>query len=179
RPSRVLTMINAMEFEDPQLSQTLERFPRRLRQGIERGLHRATELLRAAVAARAASPLGMAAPGAFGEYAASLRSEVVDERGQPVGRVFLAPPADRYGLFVEAGTRPHFPPPGALEGWVRRRLGITGESEAREVAFRIGRKIARQGTQGHFFFERALRENEARVAAVMEEEIAKAVPGEL
>jgi len=25
-----------------------------------------------------------------------------------------------YGLYVEFGTRPHFPPPDALEGWARR-----------------------------------------------------------
>ena len=58
---------------------------------------------------------------------------------------------------------------------MRRRLGITADSQVREVAFLIGRKMARVGTPGHFFFERALRDNEARVVAVMEEEIGKAV----
>ena len=104
-----------------------------------------------------------------------MTTAVVDENGRPVGRVFLAPPADRYGLFVEVGTRPHFPPPAALEGWVRRRLGITGNREVREVAFLIGRKIARAGTPGRLFFERALANNESRVVAILEEEIGKAV----
>lgn len=29
-------------------------------------------------------------------------------------------PTAPYGLYVEEGTRPHFPPPGALAGWARR-----------------------------------------------------------
>ena len=168
-------MITAIQVEERQLMQTLDQFPQRLRRGVERGLTRATELLRAAVTALAQSPLGAPSGNAFGEIADSVANEVVDEAGRPVGRVYLAPPADRYGLFVEVGTRPHWPPPGALEGWVRRRLGITGEREAREVAFLIGRKIARTGTKGHFFFERALRANEARVVAALEEEVARAV----
>jgi hypothetical protein len=168
-------MISQVQFEDARLRQRLEQLPQRLSNGVERGLRRAADLLRTAVTANARSPLGESAPGGFGEYAGSVRSEVVDEDGRPVGRVFLAPPADRYGLFVETGTRPHFPPPGALDGWVRRRLRITSDREAREVAFLIGRKIARQGTRGQFFFERALAENEARVAVVMDEEIGKSI----
>src|SRR3990172_6971609 len=155
-------MISAIQIEDRRLQQRLEQLPQRLSGAVERGLRRATDLLRAAVAEKTLSPLGESAPNAFGEYAGSVRGEVVDEVGRPVGRVFLTAPADRYGLFVEFGTRPHFPPPGALDGWVRRRLGISGDREVREVAFLIGRKIARQGTQGQFFFERALRDNENR-----------------
>jgi hypothetical protein len=168
-------MISAIQIEDRQLTQQIERFPQALRGAVERGLRRATELLRVAVSALAQSPLGAPTPGAFGEFADSVTSEVTDESGNPAGSVFLAPPTNRYGLFVELGTRPHFPPPAALEGWVRRRLGITGDREVREVAFLIGRKIARVGTPGQHFFERALRDNESRVLAVMEEEVAKAL----
>ena len=168
-------MISAIQIEDRQLRQQLDQLPQQLSGAVERGLRRATELLRAAVSTLAQSPLGVSAPGAFGEYAGSLTTEVVDENGRPVGRVFLAPPADRYGLFVEVGTRPHFPPPAALEGWVRRRLGIASDREVREVAFLIGRKIARAGTPGRFFFERAFDDNESRVVAILEEELAKAL----
>ena len=168
-------MISAIQYEDRQLQQQFERLPQRLSDAVERGLRRATELLRAAVSAKTRSPLGESAPDAFGEFAASVTSEVVDEDGKSVGRVYLAPPADRYGLFVEVGTRPHFPPPGALDGWVRRRLGITSDREVREVAFLIGRKVSRAGTRGQFFFERALAENESKVVEAMEAEIAKAV----
>ena len=169
----------ASQIDDTQLQQRLDQLPRQLSDGVNRGLRRATDLLRAAVSALAQSgaqsPLGLSASDAFGELAASVSSEVRDESGTPVGNVFLMPPANRYGLLVEVGTRPHFPPPAALEGWVQRRLGITSDREVREVAFLIGRKIARAGTPGRFFFERALRDNESRVVAIMEEEIAKAV----
>lgn len=164
-----------IQFEDRELRGQLERFPQALRGALERGLARATKLLERAAAAHAGEPFGAKSSGSFGELAASVTSEVLDEDGRKVGQVFLAPPADRYGLFVEVGTRPHFPPPVALEGWVRNRLGVTNDREVRQIAFLVGRKIARQGTPGRFFMERALRENEDRVVAILEEEIAGAV----
>ena len=167
-------MISAMQIEDRQLQQQLDQLPQQLNRAVERGLQRATELLRVAVSNLALSPLGVVSANPFGEFAGSVTADVTDENGRPVGRVYLAPPADRYGLFVEVGTRPHWPPPEALEGWVRR-LGITGDREVREVAFLIGRKISRVGTKGHLFLERALAENESRVVAVFEQEIGKAV----
>ena len=157
------------------------RFPETLRQAVERGLDRATELLERSVAAAALSPFGAASRAPLGELARSVTREVISS-GQDgavsVGRVFLGAPADEYGLFVETGTRPHFPPPAAIEGWVRRRLGITDDRQAREVAFLIGRKIARSGTPGRFLFERALAENVDRVVEILEDEVAKGVSGE-
>ena len=157
------------------------RFPEDLRQAVERGLERATELLERDVAAGARSPLGAASRAPLGELARSVTREVLHsgpDDAVSVGRVFLGAPADQYGLFVETGTRPHFPPPAAIEGWVRRRLGITDDRQAREVAFLIGRKIAHSGTPGRFLFERALAENVDRVVEILEEEVAAAVSGE-
>jgi hypothetical protein len=168
-------MISAIQFEDQQLRQQLDQLPQQLGDAVERGLRRATELLRVAVSTLAQSPLGVPSASPLGELAASVSAEVSDENGRPTGRVFLAPLADQYGLFVEVGTRPHFPPPGALDGWVRRRLGITNDREVREVAFLIGRKIARVGTPGRLLFERALNDNMGRVVAVFDEEIGKAM----
>ena len=167
-------MISTVQLEDRQLQTELAQLPLALRAAVERGLGRATELLRAAVTSLAAEPFGSAAS-AFGEFAGSVATSVTDDSGRPIGQVFLTPPADRYGIFVEVGTRPHFPPPAALEGWVRRRLGIPPGRQARELAFLIGRKIARQGTAGRFFFQRALEQNTDRVVAVLEREIAKAL----
>ena len=149
----------------------LDQFPSALRRAVERGLDRATDLLARAVAANAQTPFGVQSTAAFGELARSVTREVGEETGRQAGRVFLAPPADQYGIFVEVGTRPHFPPPSAIEGWVRRRLGVTNDRQARELAFLIGRKIARAGTPGRFFFEQALAENQDRVVAILEEEI--------
>lgn len=171
-------MISTVQLSSGRLEKFLDKLPDALSKGIERGLERATEHLRSAVAELAQSPLGASTVGSFGEYAASVRGAVQDERGRSIGEVFLAPPADQYGLFVEVGTQPHFPPPGALLGWVRRRLGIAAERQVREVAFLIGRKIARQGTQGHFFFEKALRDNEQKVIALLEQELDQALTAE-
>ena len=165
----------AMQLDSHLSDEWLADFPAALRRGTERGLRRATELLERAVMANAQTPLGAKSDAALGQLARSVTSELYEEEGRSFGQVFLAPPADRYGLFVEVGTRPHFPPPAALEGWVRQRLGVTNDRQARRIAFLIGRKIARRGTPGHFLFERALKENEARVVAVLEEEIDKAL----
>ena len=168
-----------LQLEQRAGTEALDRFPERLRRAVERGLDRATELLARAVAANAQTPFGVPSTAAFGELARSVSREVVEETGRQTGRVFLAPPADQYGIFVEVGTRPHFPPPAAMEAWVRRRLGVTNDRQARELAFLIGRKIARTGTPGRFFFERALAENQDRVVAILEEEVAQVVSGEL
>jgi hypothetical protein len=53
--------------------------------------------------------------------------------------------ADRYDLFVEEDTRPHWPPSGALQGWADRH-GIP--------EFLVRRAIATRGTKGiHMFAE--------------------------
>ena len=150
-----------------------EQFPDALRRAVERGLERATALLERAVVAAAQSPFGARSGAPLGELARSVTREVVSDAhsGHAVGRVFLGAPADQYGIFVEVGTRPHFPPPAAIEGWVRRRLGVTNDRQAREIAFLIGRKIARTGTPGRFLFEQALEENVDRVVRILEEEI--------
>lgn len=51
-------------------------------------------------------------------------------------------PKDQYAIFVEKGTRPHFPPVSALEGWSRRH-GIP--------AFLVARAISRRGTKAQPF----------------------------
>lgn len=50
-----------------------------------------------------------------------------------------------HARFVEEGTRPHWPPPGALDKWARRVLGDE------DAAFPVARKIAREGTEGQHF----------------------------
>lgn len=51
--------------------------------------------------------------------------------------------ADNYAVFVEEGTRPHFPPREALQGWADRH-GIP--------VFLVQRKIAREGTDPRYFW---------------------------
>ena len=74
-----------------------------------------------------------------------------------------------YAPYVEEGTKPHFPPPLALEGWVRRHgLGakFAGRKTStanldRQAAFVIARSIAKKGTKPQPFMEPAADELEA------------------
>lgn len=52
--------------------------------------------------------------------------------------------ADKYAAAVEYGSRPHWPPIQALEGWAQRH-GIP--------AFLVARKIAREGTKERPFWQ--------------------------
>lgn len=67
---------------------------------------------------------------------------------------------------VELGTKPHFPPIEPLVDWVKAKLGIQNEREARGVAFLIARKIARVGTKGAQMFERTLQAVEPQLRAI-------------
>lgn len=54
----------------------------------------------------------------------------------------MVAPTVNYGAAVEYGTRPHFPPPDALEGWARRH-GFPSAGGA----FLLARSISRRGTR--------------------------------
>lgn len=73
-----------------------------------------------------------------------------------------------YAPPVELGTRPHFPPVEALIDWVKAKLGITGDKEARSVAFLVARKISRQGTKGQKMFEGSLEHMTPEITAIFE-----------
>ena len=50
-----------------------------------------------------------------------------------------------YPIYVELGTRPHFPPVDMLKEWARRKLGDEN------LAFPVALKIAREGTKPNPF----------------------------
>lgn len=81
-----------------------------------------------------------------------VQTSITGEAVSLVGRVF-DPVA--YAMPVESGSRPHFPPVGPLQLWVRRKLGIGDEREARSVAFLIARAISRRGTPAVWMFRKA------------------------
>lgn len=66
----------------------------------------------------------------------------------------------KYAMAVEKGTRPHFPPVYALEGWARRH-GM--------VAFLVARAISKRGTKAHRMLENALEDNQRRVIQFFED----------
>lgn len=74
-----------------------------------------------------------------------------------------------YAPHVEFGTKPHFPPVQALEGWVRRhKLGaaIAGRKTSnakldQRAAFLVARAISKHGTKAHPFMQPAVDDLEA------------------
>jgi HK97 gp10 family phage protein len=64
-------------------------------------------------------------------------------------------PSVDYAAFVEFGTKPHWPPSGALDGWARRH-GIS-------PAFLVARAIARRGTKPQPYMEPAARESQSDI----------------
>ncbi len=76
-----------------------------------------------------------------------------------------------YGVAVRKGTKPHFPPIAALIPWVRRKLGIGDEKQARTVAFLIARKISKVGTKANPYHERVFRSNVGNIRRIADEEM--------
>lgn len=64
---------------------------------------------------------------------------------------------EKYGVFVEYGTRPHFPPVAPLERWAQIKLGRSG------LGYPIARKISRVGTKAQPFFHSAVDSQSAEV----------------
>jgi len=91
-------------------------------------------------------------PRFMGTLASSI-GYVVDGTGANL-RAALTTPLN-YGKVVELGRRPNRrpPPSGAIELWVRRKLGLSGK-EAETAAYLIARSIGRRGTKGAKMFEK-------------------------
>ncbi len=107
--------------------------------------------------------------GASGQLANSANHIITGN----VATLFIGPPADVYGAAVEAGTRPHFPPPSALVPWVMKKFNPNSEQEAMQIAWAIARGIAKRGTKAQLFFKRATDRLENEAQPIMEHEIAE------
>ena len=159
-----------------EVNSSLENFSDALRRAVERGLTRATVLLRNAVQSNIRSPLGYKPPAvAFGWLANSITGEVYEEGKKQVGRVFVLPPADQYGLFVELGTRPHWPSVSNLYPWVEIKFGLSDSEEIYKAAWSVAHAISQRGTRGHFMFQRARDEHERDVLTILQEEISRSL----
>lgn len=86
-----------------------------------------------------------------------------------------------YWKYIESGTRPHWPPVSAIREWIKvkpvipRPMANGKLPTESQLAFLIGRKISRVGTEGKNDFERANQEIFSR----MEMSIAEAVTEDL
>jgi hypothetical protein len=84
-----------------------------------------------------------------------LMSSISHRQSQtPRGLVGEVGPSARYGLYVERGSRPHWPPRAALEGWARRHA---------VPVFVVQRAIARRGTRARPFLVPAYLKNADRI----------------
>lgn len=88
-------------------------------------------------------------------------------------RVFAQPPADIYAGVMEFGRRPgaRRPPLLPILFWVKTKLRISDEKQAKSVAFLIARKIGIKGIPGHFMFQRALEVLITEVKGIFEKTI--------
>lgn len=91
----------------------------------------------------------------------AMQTEFSDLKGALVNR---AP----YAIFVHEGTRPHFPPLAAIEGWADRH-GIP--------PYLVARSIASKGTKRHPFFDDAAKEGEGQIQKFFDSALEKIIKG--
>jgi hypothetical protein len=144
-----------MEFEVRGLEEALRLYdPRRVMEALGKAL------LAGALALE--GPIKEATPVDTGRLRASIRSGLLDqERSRVYTDVEYAP-------YVEMGTRPHWPPVSALEGWARRH-GIE--------PFLVARAIAERGTKGAQMFQRAAQEHGQEALELIARALREALEG--
>lgn len=96
------------------------------------------------------------APRDTGRLQGSINHTITGAGANLTGKVG---PSVAYGLFVEKGTRAHYPPVGAIRGWAGRH-GMN--------PFALARGIARRGTRAQPFVMPALERNRARIIALFD-----------
>lgn len=77
------------------------------------------------------------------------------ETALPEGAIGVVASAQPHVVYVELGTKPHWPNMQALRDWVRIKFGLTEEKEIRSVAYLVGRKISLRGTEAVHVFKNA------------------------
>lgn len=133
---------------DPQTQRLLTQGGEVVHQAIVAGMDLTVQAVEAVVAER--TPVDQ------GTLRASIYGRVVDQWPRIDG-VVGSPLV--YAEPVELGSRPHWPPPSAIQGWVHRKFGLAGREMVR-VAFLVARAISRRGTRGHFMFRQGLQYGE-------------------
>ena len=88
-----------------------------------------------------------------------LASSVITTTGTL--RAEVGPTVD-YGIYVEKGTDPHFPPISAISPWAKRH-GID--------PFALQQSIGKKGTEANPFFERAVKDSISGVKTIFEKAI--------
>ena len=142
-----------IEFVVPKIALTTGKGPAICQQELQAATEFGTNLLLGAVL-----PL---VPVDRGSLRGSIQSRVYGEGLDLVGKVFSPM---QHALPVERGSKPHWPPISAIEGWVRRKLDVDPK-EVRSVAYLIARSISKRGTKPHFMFRRGFDASRGRIEA--------------
>ena len=123
----------------------------RLEEGIasEKPMQQATQLVTREARKNTSVDLGMTR--------ASITPSVESRGNEVIG---IVGSNRKSALWVEKGTRPHWPPVQALEGWARRHGA---------VAFLVARAISRRGTKAHHMLENALEDNRRKIIQFFED----------
>lgn len=109
-----------------------------------------------ATAAKKAAPVGVS-----GEMRASITSQVKMMTPPNVEGVVGSPLP--YALYMEEGTRPHYPPIGALLLWVQRVINPGNDRQIYAVAKGVQRAIGRRGTRARKFLAGAFDDNQNKI----------------
>ena len=124
-----------------ELRAALRKFPDAAKRGAKRGL--TSGVIRVHRSAREYAPKDTGQAGLTGSITYKVESLVGGVRGIVGSAKFYAP-------YMEFGTKPHWPPPGALATWAERH-GIP--------EFLVCRAIAQHGTKPRRFLRRAMIDN--------------------
>ena len=136
----------------------------------EETLRRAEAILRASAEEVLTEALALV-PEDLGDLRASGRIEEDRTGNSVVVEVKFGGPTAPHAVFVHEGTNAprKAPPPGVILAWVKRHFAVSNK-EAKRIAYFIGRKIAREGTQPIKYLEipsrRAIPKITARLRAV-------------
>jgi len=128
-----------------------------LEEEAKKGLSQSIVILEKSVVDK--TPVGVS-EGLRGSITSAIRGTGINIDGVVFSSKDYAPP-------VELGIRPLSPPPGPIEFWVTRVLGLSG-NEMKRTAFFIIKKISERGIKAVGMFRKSLAENEAKVAGFME-----------
>lgn len=102
----------------------------------------------------------------------SMKRSIVSEvRGEGLAMEAAVGSNMKAALPIELGARPHMPPQGPIELWVKRE-GITMSFRGtqlgiRNIAYLIARSIKERGLEGHFMFKEAFEASLSRIEKIL------------
>jgi len=86
---------------------------------------------------------------ASGRGVRSLETRVRRHGGLVIGEVLV----NDYMMFVDSGTRPHFPPVRAILKWVKTIRPGLSEASAKSMAWAVATNMAKEGTPSRGSFQ--------------------------